>query len=519
MVLKKCILILIVVFTLASCNKEEPIIVTSLENFGITIITPSNFESITPNQQVLFRGELSTNNKIIDPTKLRAVWTSDVDGVLQEGYLNNSGVSDLLISNLSRTVHKIKLSVYNEANELIFDEIEVYNLFKLFPIEKTSNSNTIKWNSNRSNNFISYNLYRSNSKYNFLNSEIIYSTTNSSDTTFVDRTSLLGYKYYYKVYYNRSVPSLPMVGSNIDSISTGNFLKLDYPILKMIADPNRNYAYGIVNLNYNSDINTTGYGLIFINTATQVVEKRILQTIRFSDLDFDTTGNYLYLCSKIKTIHKINLNTKELESTFLVTENALKLKQSNNKLYYQMIAPLNSSPQFRIYNLATSTNIPYASNITDAFASFQQGDFAVENNIIYHGESNSSFSKMSKIGVTNDFFTLIDQWDSNDYQLPKLKLRNNKLYWNHMILDTNLNRLGTFLVDNVEIPIQDVTPNGEFGIGYGNLLRTIDQTLFKKLPIYNYTDAIFLSNDQVLFYNTESPIYEQYETTLYFYKI
>ncbi len=88
-----------------------------------------------------------------------------------------------------------------------------------------------------------------------------------------------------------------------------------------------------------------------------------------------------------------------------------------------------------------------------------------------------------------------------------------------MILDTNLNMLGTFLVDNVEIPIQDVTPNGEYGIGYGNLLRTIDQTLFKKLPIYNYTDAIFLSNDQLLFYNTESPIYEQYETTLYFYKI
>ncbi len=200
MVLKRCILILIIVFALVSCNKEEPIIVTSLENFGITIINPSNFESITPNQQVLFRGELYTNNKIIDPTKLRAVWISDVDGVLQEGYLNNSGVTDLLKSNLSRTVHKIKLTVYNEANEMIFDEIEIYNFFKLFPIEKTSNSNTVKWNSNRSNNFISYNLYRSNAKNNFLNSELLYSTTNSSDTTFVDRTSLLGYKYYYKVY-------------------------------------------------------------------------------------------------------------------------------------------------------------------------------------------------------------------------------------------------------------------------------------------------------------------------------
>ena len=75
------------------------------------------------------------------------------------------------------------------------------------------------------------------------------------------------------------------------------------------------------------------------------------------------------------------------------------------------------------------------------------------------------------------------------------------------------------LINNDEIPIRDVSPNGEYGIGYGNLLRTIDQTLFKKLPIYNYTDAIFLGNDQLLFYNTKSPIYEQYETTLYFYKI
>ncbi|WP_299114915.1 hypothetical protein [uncultured Winogradskyella sp.] len=490
---------------------------TSLDGVTVEIIDPNNYENTTPNNNLTFRGVVSTETPS-DLTGLRANWVSDKDGLIYEQNINETGETSFSISTLSKNIHNIKLNVINEVDSTISDSIEIYNAIKLFPIEKTNNSSTLTWCSVQDISFQSFELYRSRFKSGILQDDPIYTTTNIQDTTFLDTTAILGEKHFYKVILKRTIQTPDRFESNIDSVYTGNFFKTNYPILKVIADPNRSYAYGIVNTSSIYDDNETGYGLIFINLNELSVENRILQNTRFSDLDIGPSGNYLYLASRSSNIHKINLNTQTLESTISLSRSAHKIEVGNNgKLYYHITPPTSGSTEFRIYNLNNNTSIPYNTNIPDAYSSFRHGDFEIdENNILYHGASNSSGSELSKIGTTNDNFSLINQWNSGNYQSARIVLNNNKLYWNHYLLDLELNILGTFQNINGNTDIQDVSSNGETALGWCNLFKSSDQSIIKEVPAY-YDSGIFIQDHRILLYNTDNPLYQQYESIIYLY--
>ncbi|PVW17366.1 hypothetical protein DDV96_02355 [Marixanthomonas spongiae] len=502
-----------------SCQKNDDDAdqTIALDDIEVQIQNPLNFENVFPGEEVYFRGVVSTD-KSSDLTNLKASWTSDKDGLIFEDNITEDGETSFTTSTLSKNIHHIKLNIFNEVDSSISDSIEIYNAIKLFPIEKTDHSSTLTWSSLKDPQFQSFKLYRSRYKSNILQGEPIFVTTNIEDTTFVDTTALLGEKHFYKVVLNRASQAPDKFESNIESIQTGKFIKKDYPILKIVTDTTRNYAYGIVNLQSIYDTNGTGYGLIFINLKNFSVENRILQNIRFSDLDIASSGNYLYLAARSNTVYKVNLNTKNLESTITLARSAHKIEVGNNgKLYYHVTPPTSGATVFRIYDLDNNINLPYRTTIPDADASFSHGDFEIdENNILYHGESNSSSSKLSKIGTTDNTFSLINQWDSNDYQSAKIVLNNNKLYWNQYLLDLDLNIQGTFQNNSGDINIQDVSPNGDTVLGWRNLFNSSDQSIIKEIPAI-FNSGVFINNSQLLLYKIDDPLYQQYESTIYLY--
>jgi hypothetical protein len=518
--MKLKLLFLLLIVLSFSCEKNdeetEQTQITSLDEVEVQIQNPLNFENVFPGEELNFRGIVSTNNSSV-LTNLRANWISDKDGLIFEESINTDGETSFTTSELSKNIHQIKLNIINEVDSIISDSIEIYNAIKLLPIEKTNNSSTITWCSIDDSNFQSFELYRSRFKNNILQDNPIFVTNNIQDTTFVDTAAFLGEKHFYKVILNRTSQTPDKFESNIDSIQTGQFIKTNYPILKVIPDVARNYAYGIINTESVYDDNETGYGLIFINLNDLSVD-RILQNVRFSDLDIEPSGNYLYLSSRSNTIHKVNLNTKALESTLTLSRGAHKIEVGNNgKLYYHITPPTSGSTEFRIYDLDNNTNVPYNTNIPAAYSSFSHGDFEIdENNILYHGGSNSSSSRLSKIGTINDIFSLNDDLDSRSYQSARIVLNNNKLYWNHYLLDLNLNILGTFQNSNGNTDIQDVSPNGNNVLGWRNLFKSSDQSIIKEIPAY-FDSGIFVNDSRILIHKSSSPTYQKYESTIYVY--
>jgi hypothetical protein len=521
--MKLKLLFLILIFLLFACEKNDEgtqqMPTTSLEGVVVQILNPSDFDNVFPDEELNFKGMVSTDN-LSDLTNLRANWISDKDGLIFDGNISEEGETSFTTSELSKNIHQIKLNIINEIDSIISDSIEIYNAIKLLPIEKTNNASTIRWCSMDDSNFQSFELYRSRFKSNILQDNPIFITNNIQDTTYVDTTAILGEKHFYKVILKRTSQTPDKFESNIDSIQTGQFIKTDYPILKVIPDLARNYVYGIVNTESIYDNNETGYGLIFINLNNLSVDNRILQNIRFSDLDIEPSGNYLYLSSRSNVVHKVNLNTKTLESILSLSSSAHKIEVGNNgKLYYHITPPTSGSTEFRIYDLDNNTNIPYNTVIPDAYSSFSHGDFEIdENNILYHGESNSSASDLSKIGTANNTFSLIDQWNSNNYQSARIVFNNNKLYWNHYLLDLDLNVLGTFQNDYGNIDVQDVSPNGNSVLGWRNLFKSIDQSIIKEIPAY-FDSGVFVSDSRILIYKSENPLYQQYESIIYLYDL
>ncbi len=513
--------LILTTFLVSSCAKDD-VVNIDLSTVSVRIITPNNLETLSPNTTLDFNGKV----EIDDPnnySNLRAVWESDIDGILNEGGINSEGIVRFSSNNLSRNIHRIKLNIFNAAGEAIYDEVLIYNAIWLFEISNDNNKSVIKWSKTDDNDFEAYELYRSYSKNSLdnRNGDLIHTTTTREDTSFIDTEAILGNKHYYKAFIKRKTNAPNNIGSNKDSIIPGDFIKLDYPLYKMVKDPKRNYVYGIINVESIFDKNNSGYGLVFINTENLEEEKRILSNVRFTDIDLSPSGDYLYLCSRSNLVHTVNLNSQDPYQVYSLTSSAHKIAVGVDRFYTHITPPTSGSTEFRIYNLVNSSNIPYDDDIPQASNTlrFRHGDFELgENGVLYHGGSNSSGSTISKISTENDIFSLTKAWNSGDYQWPQIILNHNKLYWNHYLLDTELNKLGEFLDEGSDVNIQAVAPNGNLALGWSRVFNTANQSIIGKIPIY-YDNAVFLDNDYVLLAKNENPIGQEHNSTLFFYKL
>lgn len=521
------LVLVLAISPIISCDNEteametEEEIIISFNDAIVSIDSPNNEDTLTPGTMINFTGSV-TGIDSMNEDSFTAIWSSNIDGVLHEESISNSKISPFSTSELSHTTHRIRLTVSNSAGEEKFDEITIYNSIRIYEIVNESNRATISWSKANPEDFLSYRLFRS--RYENVstqgNAELIYTTQNLQDTVFVDITATLGERHYYKVLFESKALAPDMIASNVKSVVNGVSVQTDLPIYKMVSDSNRDYVYALVNTNSIYESNASGYGLLFINTATREVEGRILTSTRFTDLSIDPTGNSLYLCSRSNQIHQINLDTQEPERIFNMAFPAHKIEVGNNqRLYYHITPPTSGATQFRIYDLENGTDIPYQSTMTAAYSSFRHGDFELgENNTIYHGESNSSNSNLSEITTTNDVFSLENQWDSNDYMLPSIILRDGTLFWNHLILDTSFNQIGSFILNNQERNIQAVSPNGEKALTSGTLFHSSNQSVIKSIPAY-FETSTFINDNEIIFAKSVNVIGNTFESTIFFYDL
>jgi hypothetical protein len=512
------LLISVGIFLLNSCKDEEALpSITPLDSFSLRIISPLVNESTTPGDSIHFQGQIY-GDTLISTSKLKAIWKSDKDGILNEGTFDKKGFSEFYSNKLSKNIHRIIFEVRNELDSLIIDEVKIYNLIKLYPLEKTDNSIYLRWCSWKSSTFKRFSVFRSLNSENISSGELIYSTNQISDTTFTDTLAQLGNYYHYQVFvdYEDNIN----VGSKIKSISAGKFIKVNYPILKILVDPKRDIAYGIVRPKSIYDVNKTGYGLVFINTKSLQIEKRILENIKFSDLDINLEGTYLFLVSRSNIVYKIDLAKQDLETVFYLNDSAHKLEiGSNDKLFYHVTPPTSGSTGFGIYDLKTNTNIPDKRPYNNPLT-VSHGDMEINSltNEIIHGESNTTGASVSRISTVKDSLHVIGEWGNLSSFNDLIFYNETKQYivWQNLLFDDKLNLIGRFLNENVEEYIYAISPDGEVVTGWNNLYKTLDQRKIKRIPA-NYSIASFINNRQLILGYTNSSVYQEFESYIYIY--
>ncbi|GGE43031.1 hypothetical protein [Psychroflexus planctonicus] len=510
--IKPVIILFLLVNFMVSCEADDSIPAIPLDDKQISIETPVNHESFQPESEISFMGILSSESNV-DFTKLNFTWSSDKDGVFFEGYLNTEGISTIIDNSLSPNIHKISFSVTNENDSIISDEIEIFKVLKLLPLEKTNHSIEISWETADIENFESFEVYRSTFIDVNTNNELVFTTDNINTNTFIDSTARLGKRHYYKVFAKRNNNNV-LIESNTESIQAGDFINVNYPISKLIFDDSRQLIYGIVDTNeygYSGDL-----GLVVINPQTKTVIDRLFVPLRFFDIEIDPNYNYLY-ASNGGAIRKINLDNYDDSSLLFLSNPARNIEvSSNGNLYYHIIG---NSTQFRIYDIINNVDVPYQSTMSYAQSNFYRGDFVLDNNnIIYHGESLITGCDLNKIETNNNVFSLLQNKSTTEFMKPRIILRNNKLYWNHLLLDLNFNILATFQNEFNESFIHDVSPNDTYALGRSNIFHTTDQDVLEKIPAI-YDAGIFIDENKVVLYKNEPQDSNDIETLVIFYNI
>ncbi|MEO7990834.1 MAG: hypothetical protein ABI663_14905 [Chryseolinea sp.] len=507
------ILFLLVTMLVFGCTEEPKKEFTSLSEISVDIISLFNNKPFVPGELIDFQGIVNTGVPN-DLTKLKSRWISDKDGVLIEQNVKENGTSFFSTNSLSKNVHEITFEVRNEIGSILIKKIVIFNAIKLTISKENNYSVTVRWSSMPVSDFHSYKLYRSSPFNGMPDPPLIAEITDFADSIFVDTTAILGQPNYYQVYVDRT--------SNIDfcsrAVSTvpGEFVTVDYPLLKIVADNKRNYFYGIVAPPTMYYQNKTGYGVVFVNTETLSVEKRILDTVRFTDFDIDPSGDYLYLCANDK-IYKVSLATQELIEIIPLL-NAVRLLEigSNSRLYYHVAPAGKNIYQFRIVDLSTGTELSYKYVGDPAYWSFEGGDFEVDDsdNTIFHG---GQF--LTRFSAADDEFSSPKQVQAGDGYYDNMIYRNGFIFWNYGLYDKELNFLGYFANAHGKENIYDASPNGTLAIGSNNLYSASTRTILKEIPMSFYQRAVFLNSKRLALVSTEMNSIDEtvYHSTIYVY--
>ena len=290
-------------------------------------------------------------------------------------------------------------------------------------------------------------------------------------------------------------------------------LQLDYPLLKVVADAKRNFVYGIVSPESRYDENQTGYGIVFINTASQKVEKRILETVRFNDIDINPQGDRLYLSERNRKIYVIDLNTQELIETISLENFIRKLEVGiNDRLYFHVELAANNNYEFRIVDLVTKKELPFKFSGT-AGGSFDSGDIDLDqsNNTIY-------FSGPARIKTTFDIFS--DAIGTSCCSNPQnVIFRNGKVFVQEKLFNQDLVLLGSFSGQYGEEYIFDCNANATLAVGWYSIFNVADRSVRKPLPLkYSFDQAVFLDDSRLLFVQISHSVSQVYRSDLYIYQ-
>ncbi|MDB5014405.1 MAG: hypothetical protein JWQ25_2607 [Daejeonella sp.] len=495
---------------LANCKKNDPSKLNSLNGTGLKITAPNHLESFYEGDVIKFEAAL-TGETDKDFSKVKVIWRSDKDGLLKQSL----GLTDLKleVSNLSLDEHTISIELINEVDSIKKASVRIRKAVKLGPLTKTDNSINLNWGRYKTANFSSYKIVR----YYYSEIDTIATLKNSRDTLFVDNTVTLDVEYRYQVVVSRTGGAALV--SNTQSMVAGTSIKVDYPISKIIKDPLRDLAYGIITPG-RYGYNPTLYGLAIINTKDFKIEKRILNDIRISDISLSLDGKFIYLCDGSNSIFKVDIVTYEVVETINTIYTSHKIEVGkNNRLYFHITPPTSGSTEFRMVDLEKKVELPYRDLMNDAFQSFSHGDFDLdtETNTLFHGEDNISSPNLTKLSTTDDVFKIEKSLEAGgDGSTMIFNKPTNRVFFRSRVYNSDLELLGQFIDKKQEVRMQAVSPDGSLALCYTNLF---DAKTFTKVGSIRAVFDIpaFLNNNSLLLCHNTEPTYQKYECTIYKY--
>lgn len=503
---------------LNGCKKdkpiEEPIKATTLENVKMAFSQPkkANFaQGDTINFEVALQGDT-----IQDFSKLTVTWRSNIDGIIKQV----KGIRDLKLSDTTLSVeeHIITVEIKNELDSVKKSSFTIQKGVGLLKPEKTDNTVILRWKKYEKTNFKAYKIvrYRKNGP-----TDTISVLEQVATTSFIDDTVFPGEEYKYTVILSKTNGTIK---GNERTVIAGTFVEMDYPIRNLIRDPFRDRIYALVSAGPRANILDGGNGIIVVNTKDMKIEARLLRLISGSDITISLDGKYLYVADETTSIQKIDLETLTPAGTIQTDPHVFGAYHieagSNNRLYYHATPPTSGSTQFRVVDLANNKELPYKDKMNDADRYFYMGDFDIDpaTNTLYHGDALTS-GTISKITTKSDIFELPSFQDAyRVYPRPFFNIAKQRLFVSEKMYDKDLNVIGEFYDGSSEALITAVSPSGNLALSFWNLY---DTNTFKKIKALTRLpgDALFLNDNQLICYSSESPLYKVYKSRIFRYGI
>lgn len=508
---------------------EESIDFENISNFSVSIKTPEKerdysyhgqgiygvFEN--PNNETSFKSEVKIeyldNTNVIDVSKIKVKWSSNLDGVIFEGSVNEQ-----LESNIGKLLSKGNHKIFCEAiiddnpNFIVKDSLYLSNVISL-ELENTDRSVKLSWSKYLGEDFQSYLIYREGF-------EPITEITNVEITEFEDNGITLAEIKEFQVVVKTLSDEEIVSASNIESEEAGKYIRLPYFIEKAVNDGIRNKIYAIIGEDVTHPSYPTEYGLVILKNDSETVEVdvRILNEHRFSDLDMSPDGKYLFLCQRgVDKITRIDLDTFE-EQRFDVAYGGWgvhKIEVGNDyRLYCARRPPTSGESPLYILDGLSGEQVGYYNWMI-------HGDieFDIHSNKLYHGTSVRE-KQVRKFSVDNDI-VVRETTFSPDINWPKpfilVSDNGNHVFWENYQLDKDLN-----IVREFDDPIIACNSDNSF---ISNGLRLIDfenlGTVFDypNFPNFDASSEIFTNDNAMLFIKSSQPYTDERFTHLFKIKI
>jgi hypothetical protein len=509
---------LILLFSiLASCSSDSESVTTQNSNIFINEFTTKIKNPIqlrdysydnqgyygifeNPNDSKTFNGEIDisyeNNSTQLHLTDIQVIWKSNLDGILFEGNPDENFESEI-ISNLSVGTHTIYLEVAIPNENLIAkDSIILSNNIEL-TTTNTALSVRLNWTQYEGNDFESYLVYRED--HTPIAEIQNINTLEYEDSDF----NIFPDEYAYQIIVKTSGNHNHPIGSNIEAMNPGNFLRFPYSVSKIVNDPLRNKIYGIINpypLNENDK-----YGIVIIDSDTFEVDSHILIDKKFADFDMSPDKQYLFIGhEEVDGVTRLNLDT--MESTFTGIygthpKRASKVEVDENNIVYVEKHTLGSSNFFWIFDGNNGTLL----NQHAGFTSYSGSD--IEYNTLNH----KLYSSAQTQNITGRVFRWsIEDNDLNlDFAFPDLSNYilysadlylsndNQTIFWHGRKLDLDLNIIG-FCPEG----ILSSSPDDEYISNNKNLFKNnFDATIVLEYPtssLINKTSTVFTDNNTLV---------------------
>ncbi len=397
----KKIIYIIPIILLCSCSQDEPLrSVTSLDQMFVRISSPAS--NLLENEEIILQATISRPEEQ-DISNLAMIIESNVDGTLQEGIVPISGEIEMRLTNLSRNVHLITLSIINEQNDRITAKKILNYAIKLEAVNPSTNGITLQWQNYFEDEFEKFELHKSSHSL-MQDPEQVAVFNNNDVFSYEYNYEQLGQANYFQII---GISPDTTILSTLQLIEEGESIQLNVPVQEINYDPIRDRIFAISNLEFRTG-HEAAYFTSIIDRSTLTEISRI-DGITY-DMCIDEDNNYLFLAGGY-TLQRVNLD--DLSTTSLPIEGYVYRLDisSDDRLFYQLRDPCRYCTISFTGEELWSMNFD-GTEVTKSTREYNFGDFIFDdfNQVVFHEDPDSRFERFL-IKIENNQF--LDE-DFND---------------------------------------------------------------------------------------------------------